>query len=115
MHRSPTEITAGVSGMTNASQLPSLKLGHATQTEPRALEEPLAVFRVIVSSNRSIIPIAPAARTNLSATRLRPQPVSTMNRSVPRCMGAFSLRPTAAEPPGTASSCPSDSNQICAT
>eukprot|EP00959_Pyramimonas_sp_CCMP1952_P253163 5289153-Pyramimonas_sp.AAC.1 len=50
MHRSPTDITAGVSGMTNASKFPSLKLRHATQTEPRALEEPPAVFRVLASS-----------------------------------------------------------------
>eukprot|EP00959_Pyramimonas_sp_CCMP1952_P299929 6273361-Pyramimonas_sp.AAC.1 len=83
MHRSPTEITASAPGMASASKSPPLKLWHATQTEPRAREEPPAVFRVIESSNRLIIPIAPAARMNLSAMRLRPQPASTMNRSAP--------------------------------
>eukprot|EP00959_Pyramimonas_sp_CCMP1952_P199785 4178905-Pyramimonas_sp.AAC.1 len=115
MHRSPTEITAGVSGTTNASKVPPLKLRHATQAEPRALENPPAVFRAIASSNRLVIPIAPAARMNLSAMRLCPQPASTMNRSVPRCTDAFSLRPAAAEPPGTTSSFPSDSSQRCQT
>eukprot|EP00959_Pyramimonas_sp_CCMP1952_P356539 7466506-Pyramimonas_sp.AAC.1 len=79
MHRSPIEITAGVSGMTNASKCPPLKPGHATQTEPRAREEPPAVLWAIDSANRLIIPVAPAARMSISAIRLRPQPVSTMN------------------------------------
>eukprot|EP00959_Pyramimonas_sp_CCMP1952_P409590 8583988-Pyramimonas_sp.AAC.1 len=85
MRRSPTEITAGVHGMTSASKFPPLKVGHATQTEPRAREEHPAEFRTIASSSRFIRKIAPAARMNFSAERLCPQPVSTTNRSSPRC------------------------------
>eukprot|EP00959_Pyramimonas_sp_CCMP1952_P261329 5463511-Pyramimonas_sp.AAC.1 len=102
MRRSPTEITAGVSGMTSASKFPPLKMGHATQTEPRAREEPPAAFRATESSNLLIMPIASAARINFSAMRLCPQPLSTMSLSVPRCTGDFSLRPAAAAPPWAA-------------
>eukprot|EP00959_Pyramimonas_sp_CCMP1952_P181708 3798966-Pyramimonas_sp.AAC.1 len=45
--------------------------------------------------------------------RLCPQPVSTMNLSVPRCTDDFCLRPAAAEPPWAASSFPSDASQRC--
>eukprot|EP00959_Pyramimonas_sp_CCMP1952_P016851 357309-Pyramimonas_sp.AAC.1 len=37
MHRSPTGITHGVSGMTEAIKLPPLNLERAMQTEPRAI------------------------------------------------------------------------------
>eukprot|EP00959_Pyramimonas_sp_CCMP1952_P244566 5112385-Pyramimonas_sp.AAC.2 len=115
MHRSPTDITAGVSATTTALKRPSLELGHATQTEPRAREEPPAVFRAIEYSNLLIMPIAPAARMNLSAMRLRPQPAPTMSPSVPRCTGDFPPRAAAAEPPWAAPSFSSDASQRCRT
>eukprot|EP00959_Pyramimonas_sp_CCMP1952_P296870 6210648-Pyramimonas_sp.AAC.1 len=108
-------MTAGVSSMTNASKIPCLKIGHATQTDPRAREEPPAVFKVIDSSNRSILPIAPAARMNLSAKRVHPQPASTMNLSMPRCAGNFSLHPAAAAPRWVEGQFSSDASQKCQT
>eukprot|EP00959_Pyramimonas_sp_CCMP1952_P320330 6704070-Pyramimonas_sp.AAC.1 len=60
MHRSPTEITHGVSGMTNALKLPPLNLGHAMRTEPKAFDSPPAVFKAIDCGNFRINIIAPA-------------------------------------------------------
>ena len=115
MHRSPTEITAGVSGMTNASKLPPLNLGHAMRTEPRALEEPPAVFRVIDCLSLRINPIAPAKRMYLSAMRLCPHPVSTMKLNGPRCTESESRHPTAAEPCELPLLRPSALSQRCQT
>eukprot|EP00959_Pyramimonas_sp_CCMP1952_P142023 2973046-Pyramimonas_sp.AAC.1 len=61
------------------------------------------------------MPIAPAARMNLSAIRLCPQPASTVNLRVPRCTGDFPLRPAAAEPRWVALSCSSGASQRCRT
>eukprot|EP00959_Pyramimonas_sp_CCMP1952_P075285 1573381-Pyramimonas_sp.AAC.1 len=67
MHRSPAEIAHGVSGMARAIKLPPLKLRHAMRTEPRALDSPPAVFRVIDCGSYRISLIAPAFLIHFSA------------------------------------------------
>eukprot|EP00959_Pyramimonas_sp_CCMP1952_P003853 81264-Pyramimonas_sp.AAC.1 len=67
MHRSPTEITHGVSGLAEAFRLPPLKLGHAMRTEPRAFDSLPAKFRVIDCGSFRISLIAPALLIYFSA------------------------------------------------
>eukprot|EP00959_Pyramimonas_sp_CCMP1952_P027803 583358-Pyramimonas_sp.AAC.1 len=60
MHRSPTEIAHGVSGMAKALKLPPLNSRHAMRTEPKAFDSPPAVFRVFDCGSFRINLIAPA-------------------------------------------------------
>ena len=115
MHRSPTDRTAGVFGMTSASKLPPLNFGHAMRTEPRAFDGPPAVFKVTDCESLRIRPIAPANLTYLSAMRLCPHPVSTIKLNGPRCAESESRRPTAALPCGAPSFRPSALIQRCQT